>query len=172
MFIVNKAKPEEYPIFLENLTDAVEKLYRKGCPMWGRYELSMEWIKEHFNLNDLYIARLDGNVCGSMVLEPFEVLPDTELAEDSPWKGGPAGMSVLVRKLIARSEFTGKHIADMMLSFAKEEAGCRGYKSVRLDCYADRVALTGLYERNGFILTGYSDWGKGKRGAYYYYPIK
>lgn len=171
MFTVTKASPEEFPIFLENLTDAVEKLYRKGCPMWSRKELSMDYLRANFDPALLWLARMDGKVCGSMFLEPMLVLPDGEQAPDSPWKGGPAGKALLVRKLIARSEFTGRGVASGLLSFAAEEAARQGCVSLRLDCYADRPALTGLYERNGFILTGFCDWGGGKQGAYYYKPV-
>ena len=168
MFEIRQATEADIPIIVDNLRDAVERMYAKGNPMWNRSEVSWEWIGSHYILDHFYLAFEDGKPAGSMVLDDEEYNEDP--SEENPWHTEKPGMALGVHKLIARSEFSGHGIASKLLDYAKEEGRRRGFASVRLNCYADRMPLRNLYERNGFRLVGFYSMGV-KPGAFYIFEL-
>lgn len=104
---------------------------------WFTREALQGWIDDH----RLVVARLDGKVIGTMLVED---------ADPIFWPDDPAGEALYVHRLArTRSAPEAKGLAARFLVFAQDEAKRRGRAFVRLDCALDET-LCAIYDRAGF----------------------
>lgn len=143
---------------LENIAALYDKVidYQNangGYMSWikGVYPTKQTAIDAH-SADTLYVYEEHGKIEGSVILDcdqPSEY-------EGISWRTGDIRKSALViHTLCVDPAYMGLGIASEMLSFAKELASSLDCASIRLATNSKNSIAINLYEKNGFIITGY-----------------
>ncbi len=109
--------------------------------LWQCNELAEEIVFEDVHAGRYYMAWMDGEAVGVMLLQ-FE--------DQMFWPDIPPGDSAFLHRFAVKRKVAGMGISTQMLNWAKEWTRQQGLKFLRLDCVT-RPKLCALYERNGFI---------------------
>jgi ribosomal protein S18 acetylase RimI-like enzyme len=122
-------------------------LRSKGIRQWGTFlsEEAGALIDKRFREGDVYVARVEGEDAGVMVLQN----------QDGFW--GPAGQdqrALYLHGLGVKRSYAGRKLGREMLSWAQDLARVRGKRLLRLDTARENPMLTGYYEGLGFTGIG------------------
>ncbi|MCW3481462.1 GNAT family N-acetyltransferase [Neisseriaceae bacterium JH1-16] len=148
--VINRACLTEAPEVAAVLREAADWLVACGQSMWRADEVTVEQVGDAVAAGQFGLARLAGEVVGTVRLTHHDPLFWPELAE---------GVSVFVHRLAVRHRVAGQGVAQALLRFAADYAVGQGCADLRLDCSADRTALRALYEGFGFRLHSHRQAG-------------
>jgi GNAT superfamily N-acetyltransferase len=150
MIAVRRGKPTDVTEGLRLLDEAVAWLVSQGrTGQWGTdpfssTEARIERMTAEFTENDVWLAELDGQVVGAMLLgdKPMPYVS----AIDEP--------EIYLHLLVTDRTRSGSGIGQALVNKAVEEAQLQEIGIVRVDCYAgDDRKLVAQYERMGFTPT-------------------
>jgi ribosomal protein S18 acetylase RimI-like enzyme len=86
-------------------------------------------------LSTLYLARVDGQIVGSLTLAMYQI---------------PTGLKAWIDDVVVDESARGRGVGEALSAAALEEAGRRGAKDVSLTSRPFREAANRLYQRLGF----------------------
>jgi GNAT superfamily N-acetyltransferase len=149
---------------LEQLYDSLNDSLAKGInyPGWkkGIYpirENAVNGIKS----NCLYVARYDGKIVGSIILnhEPENAY------HEATWRIEEEYNKIfVVHTLVVHPDYLHLGVGSKLMNFSFELGKEMHIKSIRLDVYQKNIPAIGLYERSGFQYIGMVDLGLGHYG--------
>ncbi|HHV59068.1 MAG TPA: GNAT family N-acetyltransferase [Clostridiaceae bacterium] len=142
MISIKKATENDIPIIEDILLDVVHWLDSTGKPLWTKEQVSWQSLSRHYSIDDFYIAYLDEEAAGCMVLVDYD---------PGFWPDVQKGESLFLHKFAVKRSGAGKGISKTLLNFAKQECRRRNIKHLRLDCHQFRDKVRKLYESEGFV---------------------
>jgi GNAT superfamily N-acetyltransferase len=119
---------------------AADWLIKKGEPLWGPNETSLDELVRVTHAGELIVGRVKGVLATCMYLHDEDRLF---------WPHVSAGEAFYVHRLAVAREFAGRGYAHAMLDWAAGEARSRGRPFLRLDC-EPRAKLLALYASAGY----------------------
>lgn len=114
----------------------------------------------------LYVAKLDGVIVGSVILNH-----EPENAYDgADWKSQSDDYSriYVIRTFVVNHEYHRLRIGQLLLQFAYDLARVEGMSSIRLDVYESNEPAIALYEKMGYEHVGTVDLGLSEYGLDYF----
>lgn len=142
---VIQASPSELGEALSILQEANEWTGRDGARMWRDAEIGAEKIRGLIESGSLYLARVNGEVVGTISYEVEDPVYYPEITD---------GSTAFVHLLAVRRAFGGQGVGKALITWAREKAIDEGKTFLRLDCVAERQRLCAFYESLGFTKTG------------------
>ena len=151
--------------------DELEKLYNElndylattiNYPGWikGIYPIREDAVAG-VNDNMLYVARTDGRIAGSVILNH----QPEKAYENVRWKMELDYSCIFViHTFVVHPSFLKKGVGHALMDYSLELAQRSGIKSVRLDVYEKNLPAISLYEKCGFEYVDTVDLGLGKYG--------
>ena len=151
--------------------DELEKLYNElndylaatiNYPGWikGIYPIREDAVAG-VNDNMLYVARTDGRIAGSVILNH----QPEKAYENVRWKMELDYSCIFViHTFVVHPSFLKKGVGHALMDYSLELAQRSGIKSVRLDVYEKILPAISLYEKCGFEYVDTVDLGLGKYG--------
>lgn len=151
--------------------DELEKLYNElndylaatiNYPGWikGIYPIRKDAVAG-VNDNMLYVARTDGRIAGSVILNH----QPEKAYENVRWKMELDYSCIFViHTFVVHPSFLKKGVGHALMDYSLELAQRSGIKSVRLDVYEKNFPAISLYEKCGFEYVDTVDLGLGKYG--------
>lgn len=139
---------DDLDIVVRFFDGAVAWLVANGrSDQWGNEPFSaknasVQFVEKLIAEGDLFVAELDGEQVGASIVNsaPMPYVPAIEEPE------------LYLRLLIASRAHQGQGIGSRLIAHAREEAGRRSLKLLRVDCYASAdERLVGYYESQGFV---------------------
>lgn len=110
---------------------------------------------------EVYYATIDKQPAGMFLLWASQSEWDAGL-----WGNEAAGEWFYLHRLMIRRQYAGTSFARRLLESAKEIAGNKQKKGIRLDCMAERDYLNYLYTQAGFVLIkNVKEWDIGNETA-------
>jgi len=140
----------DFDIILGLMDEAVAWLVEQGrTGQWGSEPISsltpsVEFMRREVESNDLWIAELDGDPVGAMLLgeAPTRYVEPVEERE------------LFLHLLVTSRRVIGQGVGQALVDRAIEVARERGIDLIRVDCYGgDDRKLVRAYERLGFTPT-------------------
>ncbi len=148
--IVRRGTPTDVTEGLRLLDEAVAWLVSQGrTGQWGSdpfssTEARIERMTQEFTENDVWLAEIDGEVVGAMLLGTSPM----------PYVNPVDEPEIYLHLLVTDRSRSGSGIGQALVDQAVAEAAARGIDLVRVDCYAgDDRKLVAQYERMGFTPT-------------------
>jgi GNAT superfamily N-acetyltransferase len=148
--LIRRGSTVDFDVVIGLMDQAVAWLAAVGrTGQWGSDPISasperVERMRHEVESNDLWIAEIDGEAVGAMLLgeEPMPYVAPVEQRE------------LYLHLLVTSRRFAGHGIGQALVDQAKAVAADRGSGLIRVDCYAggDRK-LVAAYERMGFMPT-------------------
>jgi len=129
---------EEIYLDVVNWLDSINK------PLWSKEQVSKERLLKDFLPEEFYIAYINNNPAGCMVLQDYAPFFWFEPIEK--------GKSLFLRRLAVKRFASGKNFSRYLLDYAVNKCREQNIKTLRLDCDADNQYLKRIYEDFGFIL--------------------
>jgi GNAT superfamily N-acetyltransferase len=142
MIAIRQASVDDIPSIEEIFLDVVNWLDSTGKPLWTKEQVSWQGLSQHYSAEDFYIAYLDGEAAGCMVLVDHDPVL---------WPDIQKGESLFIHKLAVKRSGAGKGVSNALMHFAKEECKRRNIRHLRLDCHQFRDKLRKFYEDEGFV---------------------
>lgn len=151
--------------------DELEKLYddlndhlaaTTNYPGWmkGVYPIREDAV-DGIEDNSLFVARCDGKIAGSVILNH---VPE-EAYKEVRWKVDVDYSRIfVVRTFVVHPRFLHKGIGRALLDYTFRLAQSHGIKSIRLDVYENNTPAISLYEKCGFEYIDAVDLGLGCHG--------
>lgn len=151
--------------------DELEKLYDElndylaatiNHPGWikGIYPIREDAVAG-VNDNTLYVARTDGRIAGSVILNH----QPEKAYENVSWKMELDYSRIFViHTFVVHPSCLKKGVGRALMDYSLELAQSSGIKSVRLDVYEKNLPAISLYEKCGFEYTDTVDLGLGHYG--------
>jgi len=124
------------------LQEAADWLVARGQPMWDAEDCSAEALARAVEAGELYLARVDGEPVGAMLLQ---------WEDPQFWPDVPAGQSAFIHRLAVNRSVAGKGVSRALLAWAERAARRAGRRYLRLDCDPARPRLCAFYESAGFV---------------------
>jgi GNAT superfamily N-acetyltransferase len=122
------------------IREAAAWLIRKGEPLWGPNETSLDELQRVTRSGELVTGRVDGELASCMYLHD----------EDRVfWPHVVPGEAFYVHRLAVARRFSGRGYAHAMLEWCANEARAKGRPFLRLDC-EPRAKLLALYRDAGY----------------------
>ena len=115
-------------------------LVKKGEPLWGPNETSLDELMRVTEAGELIVGRLAGELATCMYLHDEDRLF---------WPGVSPGEAFYIHRLAVARKFAGRGYAHAMLEWALAEARAKGRPFLRLDC-EPRAKLLALYAGAGY----------------------
>ncbi|MCL2518524.1 MAG: GNAT family N-acetyltransferase, partial [Oscillospiraceae bacterium] len=138
---IKQAAAEDIPVIEAILLDTVTWLNEMGQPLWTAEEVTWERLSKSYQIEEFYIAYLDGLPSGCMVIMDYDPFF---------WPDLKKGESLIVHKLAIVKNARKAGVADALMDFFKQQGTDRGIKTIRLDTDSTRPKLRAFYERHGF----------------------
>jgi ribosomal protein S18 acetylase RimI-like enzyme len=137
---ITRAQPEDLQAALALFENVRAWMIGRDTNTWRPVALWRDLIAQKIAHQALYLARLDGQVVGTLALG----WAAEELWDDAPGQAGYLAHFATSRAL------SGGGIGAQMLRWAEAEARQAGKTFLRLDCWAENQVLCAYYERAGF----------------------
>jgi GNAT superfamily N-acetyltransferase len=115
-------------------------LIRKGEPLWGPNETSLDELMRVTRAGELIVGRVAAELATCMYLHDEDRLF---------WPQVAPGEAFYIHRLAVARPFAGRGYAHAMLEWAAQEARSKGRPFLRLDC-EPRAKLFALYARAGY----------------------
>jgi GNAT superfamily N-acetyltransferase len=138
---VQRARPDDVDVVLAVLADAAAWLRARGVEQWPD-RFPAEWVLPAIEAGDTWLAELDGQIVGTLVVQ-----------WDDPlfWAGYPSDAGYLHRLAVRRH---GAGLGGRLLRWAERQASGAGKSYLRLDCVASNESLRAYYERAEYEYVG------------------
>lgn len=149
---------------LENLYDELNDYLAAttNYPGWikGIYPIREDAVTG-VNENSLFVARCDGRIAGSVILnhQPEEAYANIKWKMDIDYS-----RILVVRTFVVHPSFLQMGVGRALMDYSLELAQRLGMSSVRLDVYEKNLPAISLYEKCGFEFIDTVDLGLGKYG--------
>jgi len=152
MITIRQASIDDIPVIEDILLDAANWLESTGKSLWTKEQVSWQGLSRYYTAENFYIAYLDGEAAGCMVLVDYD---------PAFWADIQKGESLFIHKLAVKRLGAGKGVSNFLIHFAKKECKKRNIKYIRLDCHQFRDKVRKFYENEGFICVDERClWGK------------
>ncbi len=139
---IARARPGEEEAASAILQEAARWLAATGREMWDPEDFAPDTLRTAASAGELYLARLNGEPVGTMVLQ----------WEDPVfWPEVTAGDSAFVHRLAVKRSVAGTGVSRALLAYAERAARRAGRKYLRLDTDPARPRLCAFYESAGFV---------------------
>jgi len=142
---IEKAKLEDIDDIFKIIYERCLWFEEKGIYGWELESYTIKYDKEYFKkqmkINELYVAKLKGKICGVMLLKK----------EDKNFWSDNAS-SYYIRHLT--TDINLKGVGECLIKYAIELAKINKKEYLRLDCYQESEFLNNYYQKFGFINVG------------------
>ena len=138
---VGWAGQADIPGVIDVLIEIADFRASLGQDRWRKSTFTYEAVGEWIARRELVVARIDGRVVGTMLIQP---------ADEVFWPDRPDGEAFYVHKLTrTRKAPEAKGLVAPLITFAEQVTRDAGRPLLRLDCAIDEK-LCALYENLGF----------------------
>lgn len=148
---VRQAEPEDKIAIDALLKQAAQWLQMKGSNQWSGILKGEDKhnTSEAIKRGEVFVGMMDDQMAGMFVLWGHQSNWDQEL-----WGKDSSDAYGYLHRLSVQRSFSGRGIAQQLLSEAKNHAKQSGFSAVRLDCIAENAYLNQLYQEAGFNYSG------------------
>ncbi len=155
--IFSKAYPEQIEEVFSVFSKAIVTMEKAGIHQWDEIYPDIEVIKQDISNNQMYIGKIENKIAVCFVLsQDYD-----EAYKNANWKYPNSRFTVLHR-ICVDPDFQNKGIATETLKYIEKLCQSQGYESIRLDCFTQNPYSKKLYDKAGYLVTGYADWRKGR----------
>ena len=141
---VSEAKPEEVGLVLEILNEAADWLRAKGIDQWQSRYFTRSLILEGIGKTEVYLARLDNQVVGTITLQWSDPL----------WWGDTPMDAAYFHRLAIKREYAAKGLGHALIEWVENKAKISGKSYLRLNCHLENPRIRQYYEDLGFAYRG------------------
>jgi GNAT superfamily N-acetyltransferase len=134
----------------------IDHMRSQSIEQWDEVYPVRAMIEWDVGSGTAFVARRDGDVVGSLVLNEYQ---DPEYAE-VPWQF-TEGAAAVVHRLMVHPLAEGQGLAQVLMNFAEERALDSGHRMIRLDAFTENPRALRLYERLGYRTAGKVRFRKG-----------
>lgn len=154
---ISSARPDQLDALDALLVACIAQMREQGIDQWDDVHPTRQIAAADLEQRQLFVATLEGQLAGSMVLNTFQ---DPEYAA-LEWKhrDGPA---LVVHRLMVDPVQRGRGVALALMNFAEGLAAERGHGSIRLDAFSHNPRALELYTRLGYRRAGEITLCKGR----------
>jgi GNAT superfamily N-acetyltransferase len=138
--LIARGSPDDVPETDALIRATAEWLIKKGEPLWGPNETSLDELKRVARLGELVVGRVENELATCMFLHGEDRLF---------WPQVPLGEALYIHRLAVARKFAGRGYAHAMLDWAAQQARAQGRAFLRLDC-EPREKLLALYRGTGY----------------------
>lgn len=137
---IARGTPDDVPEVDALIRATADWLIRKGEPLWGPNETSLDELRRVARIGELVIGRVERELATCMFLHNEDRLF---------WPQVPEGEALYIHRLAVARKFAGRGYSHAMLEWAAAEARGTGRGFLRLDC-EPRAKLLALYLAAGY----------------------
>lgn len=142
--VIEKGTVENIDDVLQILKENSEWLASLGIKQWEPdyylVKFNEEYYKRAIANNELYVGKIDGQVCGAFVLRSY----------DPAWEDD--GVSYFICNVGVKVSMHGNEIGKTMIEYAKNIVKDLGAEKLKLDCVSNNEKLNKYFEDLGFRL--------------------
>ncbi|MBQ3658144.1 MAG: GNAT family N-acetyltransferase [Bacteroidales bacterium] len=124
---------------------------------WDDVYPDKEILAEDIAKNQMFVGLIDNHIAVCFVLSEE---CDSQY-QNGKWTYPDAKFNV-IHRLCVNPKFQKKGIAMQTLEFIENLCKSDGYETIRIDCFTENPHAKKLYDKAGYIVTGYANWRKGK----------
>jgi GNAT superfamily N-acetyltransferase len=146
---IELARHEDFSSILRLATDCIDAMRAQGIEQWDEVYPNKGTFDDDMRNGTLYVCRFDGRVLGCGVLNSLQEPEYVSIA----WHHTAEPIGV-VHRLMIDPTMWGKGTARFFMGFMEKRALSLGYRSIRLDAFAQNFGALGLYERLGYRRSG------------------
>lgn len=146
---ISPASMQEFNTIISMYQTAQKELRENDIHQWDRHDPSREMIREDIENGNLFVAKKNNQILGSIVLDEEH---DPEHAEVN-WLV-PEQPTLYLHRLVVHPDFQGEGTGKELMKFADDYAAENGYTSIRLDAYEENEVAQNLYQRFGYKKAG------------------
>lgn len=150
MELVKSVQEHEWMVASQILNEVVSWLEAQGTPLWENKQVSVEGLKNNYQLNELYFFKVSSEILGLVFMQDTDPFFWPEIDSED---------TLFVHKLCLRSTIKGRGVGANALNLIKSHAKALGKTWIRLDC-DDRQPLHKFYSSNGFKLVDFKKMGE------------
>lgn len=144
---IRLAGPDDAPVILDILNEAVHWLAAKGLDQWQwPDQFTAERTSAHINRGEVYLAYLQNVAVATLALQWSDPHIWGELDGDAGY----------LHRLAVRRAYAGRGFGRELLDWASGEVAAAGKRYLRLDCDATNPGLCDYYQTLGFAYRGES----------------
>ena len=143
-FAIEEARPGEVEIVLALLNEAADWLRSKGIDQWQSRYFNRMLILEGIGKGEVYLARLDDQVVGTITVQWSDPLW---------WPDAPMDAAYFHRLAVKR-DYAAKGLGRCMIEWAENRAKASGKSYLRLNCMFENPRIRRYYESLGFLYRG------------------
>lgn len=140
---ITQASAAELAEVVALLKEARAWLLARGIRQW-KTPYPVEWIADEIARGEVYLAKVDGELAGSLTLN---------WSDDLVWPDAPQNAGYVHRLVISR-KFAGQGIGQQLLHWTEDASRQQGKQFLRLDCWAENPRLCDYYTAAGFTSLG------------------
>lgn len=142
--VIEKGTLENIGDVLQILKENSEWLASLGIKQWEPdyylVKFNEEYYKRAIANNELYVSKIDGQVCGTFVFRNYDLAWEDDVA------------SYFICNIGVKVSMHGNEIGKTMIEYAKGMAKDLGAEKLKLDCVSNNEKLNKYFEDLGFRL--------------------
>ena len=131
---------------------------------WNEKYPSKKIFKEDIESNSLYLARINKEIVGCIMLSENK----DDVYKDIKWLSED-NINLYVHRLAVHPQFQKKGIGSKMMDFAEDYAKLNNYESVRLDTFSKNERNNIFYKSRGYTKLGNVYFPKQSRFPFHCY---
>ena len=143
MELVQANSEQDWPVAATILEQCVTRCNRANVPLWTYEQVSVESLKQSYNLEGLFFLVHEGHCVGCVFLS----------RDDDPfWQDQNTINTLFLHKLAIGSDYHQQGLGHLALGAIKTHAKLLECEWLRCDCHGARLRLRTFYETFGFKL--------------------
>lgn len=152
--IIRKTENHEIDSVMPIFDEARGTMAKLGIDQWQDGYPTRDIIENDVNLSRSYVVEIDGEICGTYVLQEGGD-KNYDVIEGGEWLSGNGNRDYLaIHRVAIAVASRGRGIAEQLISYAADFARERALTSLRIDTHEGNVVMRRMLEKNGFIYCG------------------
>lgn len=152
-----RATKDDFEEIFQIYQSAIKKMNEQNIPQWDEFYPDRQTLQEDMQKNQMFIGKKNGPIAVCFVLNE---------ECDEEYKNGkwicPQSHFCVIHRLCVNPDFQNQGIATKTINYIEDFCRFQKYESIRLDCFTQNPYSRRLYDKCGYVITGYADWRKGR----------
>lgn len=162
MYILERAKPEDFDVCMRILREGREFQREQGFIQWDNDYPTNELIAGDIQAQKGYVLKADREIAGYMYID-FDGEPAYDHIKGA-WRSEEPYM--VVHRMAYDKKFRGQGLTVVVFSMIDKMCTEQGFHSIRVDTHPDNKRMQHVFEKNGFVRCGLIYFQDGDKVAY------